>query len=117
MGVGYYIAKFCVGGALVCVFALISEVGSPKRFAGLFSAAPSVLTAGLAVTLIAETAGKAALDAEGAAAGAVGLIAYCLVATPLNRRFKSLGGSALAVLAWLVVAMGAYGALAGIAGR
>lgn len=117
MGIGYYIAKLCVGGFLVCVFALVSEVFSPKRFAGIFSAAPSVLTAGLAVTLIAETAGKAALDAEGAAAGAVGLIAYCLVATPLVRRFKALGGATLAAMVWLVVAMGAYGALAGIAGR
>src|SRR5215472_17922018 len=109
MGIGYYIAKFCVGGALVCGFALISEVCSPKRFAGIFSAAPSVLTAGLAVTLIAESASKAALDAEGAVAGAVGLIAYRLVATPPVRRFKALGGAALATPAWLVVAMGAYG--------
>ena len=117
MGIGYYIAKFCVGGALVCAFALVSEVFSPKRFAGIFSAAPSVLTASLAITLVAETAGKAALDAQGAAVGAVGLITYCLVATPLTRRFKALAGSSLAVLVWLVVAMGAYGALAGIAGR
>ncbi|HLZ22519.1 MAG TPA: DUF3147 family protein [Ktedonobacterales bacterium] len=117
MGIGYYSAKFLVGGALVCVFALVSEVFAPKRFAGIFSAAPSVLTAGLAVTLVAETAGKTALDAEGAAAGAIGLIAFCIVATPLVRRFKALGGSLLAALVWLGVAMGAYGALAGIAGR
>src|SRR5215469_13902348 len=106
MGIGVYIAKFVAGGALVCVFALVSEVFAPKRFAGIFSAAPSVLTAGLAVTLIAETASKAALDAQGAAAGAEGLIAYCLVASPLVRRFKALGGAALATLVWLVVAMG-----------
>ncbi|MGH2516570.1 MAG: DUF3147 family protein [Ktedonobacterales bacterium] len=117
MGIGYYIAKFCVGGALVCAFALVSEVCAPKRFSGLFSAAPSVLTAGLAVTLIAETAGKAALNAEGAVAGAVGLIAFCLIATPLVRRFKALRGSLLAAVVWLVVAMGAYGALAGMVGR
>lgn len=117
MGIGYFIAKFLVGGALVCTFALVSEVCAPKRFSGLFSAAPSVLTAGLAVTLIAGTAAKAALNAEGAAAGALGLIAFCLVATPLVRRFKALRGSLLAAALWLVVAMGAYGALTGVVGR
>jgi len=104
MGIGVYIAKFMAGGALVCIFALISEVFAPKRFAGLFSAAPSVLTAGLAVTLLTQGAAKASLQA----AGAVGLIAYCLAATPAVRRFKSLGGSAVTTLLWLIVAASAY---------
>ena len=99
------IARFLVGGALVCVFALVSQVCAPKRFAGLFSSAPSVLTAGLAVTLIAETTQKAALTAGGAATGAVGLIAYCLAATPAIRRFKALRGSVMVVALWLVVAV------------
>lgn len=105
MEIVVYIARFLVGGALVCAFALVSEVCAPKRFAGLFSAAPSVLTAGLAVTLIAETTEKAALTAGGAATGAVGLIAYCLAATPAIRRFKALRGSAMVVALWLVVAV------------
>ncbi len=105
MEVVVYVARFLVGGALVCVFALISEVCAPKRFAGLFSAAPSVLTAGLAVTLIAETTEKAALTAGGAATGAAGLIAYCLAATPAIRRFKALRGSAVVVAIWLVVSL------------
>lgn len=117
MGVGVYVAKFLVGGALVCVFALISEVCAPKQFAGLFSAAPSVLTAGLAVTLLAESAAKAAPQAAGAVAGAIGLIAYCLVATPAIRRFKALGGSALVTLVWLVVSIGAYAVLAKAVGQ
>jgi Protein of unknown function (DUF3147) len=108
MGIGVYIAKFLAGGALVCIFALISEIFTPKRFAGLFSAAPSVLTAGLAVTMLTQGAAKASLQAAGAVAGAVGLIAYCLAATPAVRRFKSLGGSAVTTLLWLVVAAGAY---------
>ncbi len=117
MGIGVYVAKFLVGGVLVCVFALISQVCAPKRFAGLFSAAPSVLTAGLAVTLIAQSATKASPQAAGAVAGAIGLIAYCLAATPAIRRFKALGGSALATLAWLVVSVGAYAALAKAVGQ
>ena len=111
MQLSVLIAKFLVGGLLVCAFALISEVFTPKRFAGLFSAAPSVLVAGLAVTLLAMTADKAALTAQGAIAGAVGMIAYCLTCAPLIRRFKALGGASLALLVWGVVSFGAYGVL------
>lgn len=105
MNLVVFIARFLVGGALVCAFALVSEVCAPKRFSGLFSSAPSVLTAGLAVTLIAETTQKAALTAGGAATGAVGLMAYCLAATPAIRRFKALRGSVMTVAVWLVVAV------------
>ena len=110
------IAKFVLGGLLVCAFALVSEVFTPKRFAGLFSAAPSVLVAGLAVTLLAMTANKAALTAQGAIAGALGMIAYCLACTPLIRRFKALGGASLALLLWGAVSFGAYGILGKVAG-
>lgn len=103
-----YAARFFAVGALVCVFALISEVCTPKRFAGIFSAAPSVLVASLAITLVAQNSAKAVSTAEGAIAGAVGLIAYCLVSTPAIRRFKSLAGSGLAVIAWSAVAVGMF---------
>lgn len=110
------IAKFTLGGLLVCAFALISEVFTPKRFAGLFSAAPSVLVAGLAVTLLAMSADKAALTAQGAIAGAVGMIAYCLACTSLIRRFKALGGASLALLLWGAVSFAAYGLLGKVVG-
>jgi uncharacterized membrane protein len=116
MHLSVLIAKFLVGGLLVCAFALISEVFTPKRFAGLFSAAPSVLVAGLTVTLLATSADKAALTAQGAIAGAVGMIAYCLACTPLIRRFKALRGASLALVVWGAVALGAYGVLGKVAG-
>lgn len=116
MQVPVLVAKFVVGGLLVSAFALVSEVFTPKRFAGLFSAAPSVLVAGLAVTLLAMSADKAALTAQGAIAGAVGMIAYCVVCTPLIRRFKALGGASLALLVWGAVAFSAYGILGKVAG-
>src|ERR1051326_9122188 len=65
-----YAAKCVLGGSLVCLFALIAEVCQPKRFAGLFSAAPSVLLAGLAVTLLSQGSATARLTAEGAVVGA-----------------------------------------------
>ena len=60
-----YIARFLAGGILVCLFALISEVCKPKQFAGLFSAAPSVLLAGLVLTLLFKRAWEKLLAPRG----------------------------------------------------
>jgi hypothetical protein len=46
------ISKGLAGGGLVVAFAVISECLTPKRFAGLFSAAPAVALAGLTITLL-----------------------------------------------------------------
>ncbi len=107
-----YVAKFVLGGVLVCLFALIAEVCQPKRFAGIFSAAPSVLLAGLAVTLLSQSSSAAQLTAEGAVVGALGMVAYCLVAIPSTKRFKALGGSALSLLAWFGITFSLYALLA-----
>lgn len=56
-----YIARFVAGGLLVCLFSLISQVCEPKQFAGLFSAAPSVLLAGLVLTLFIKGATSLAI--------------------------------------------------------
>lgn len=106
------LAKCCLSGILVCLFALISEIAQPKRFSGLFSAAPSVLAASLVITLFSQGAGIAQLTAEGAVAGAIGMIAYCLAATPTIRRLKALRGSIVTILIWAIVALGAYSVLA-----
>jgi hypothetical protein len=45
-------AKGVAAGLLVVAFALLSEGLSPKRFAGLFSAAPVVAIASLALVLL-----------------------------------------------------------------
>jgi hypothetical protein len=117
MEIEVYVAKFLVGGLFMCLFAVVSEVCSPKRFAGLFSASPAVLTAGLTVTLITSTVMIASLQAQGAIAGALGMVAYCLAAGPALRRFHLLRGAAVATLAWAVVALLAYGVLAMVVGR
>ncbi|HXR64357.1 MAG TPA: DUF3147 family protein [Ktedonobacteraceae bacterium] len=106
-----YIARFVVGGLLVCLFALISQVCEPKQFAGLFSAAPSVLLAGLVLTLLLKGAASATLTAEGAIAGAVGMIFYCLIATRAIERYKALLGSSVSLIGWLVVSFALFGAL------
>ncbi|GHO82809.1 DUF3147 family protein [Dictyobacter formicarum] len=103
-----YLAKFIAGGLLVCVFALISQICMPKQFAGIFSSVPSVLLAGLAITLIMQGADKATLSAEGAIAGAIGMVLYCIVATPAIRRYKALRGSLLSLFIWCLGSLCAF---------
>lgn len=110
-----YLARFLAGGLLVCVFAFISEVCKPKQFAGIFSSAPSVLLAGLIITLLVKGAASAVLTAQGAIAGAVGMIAFCLLASLTIQRYQVLRGSVLALIAWFLVSFAffvlLYGAL------
>jgi hypothetical protein len=88
----------------VTAFALLSEGLSPKRFAGLFSAAPAVAIAGLAIVLVDKGSRDAHREAVGMLAGSAGMVAYAATAIPLLRRLRA-GRTAVAALgAWFLVA-------------
>lgn len=108
MEVAYYVAKFLAGGTLVVLFALVSESFEPKRFAGLFSAAPSVLLASLMVTVVLEGTVPASASASGAVAGAVGLLVFALASSWAVYRFKGLVGSLVSLVPWAVASLVAY---------
>ncbi|MFB9681982.1 DUF3147 family protein [Streptosporangium vulgare] len=92
------------GGVLVMTFAMIGEMTTPKRFAGIFAAAPAVALAGMTVTVLNEGSRALAESALGMIAGAVAMVAYCAVAVPLVRRLGALVGSLTALAAWVAVA-------------
>jgi len=92
------------GGTLVVVFALLSQTLSPKRFAGLFSAAPAVALVGLALAVIDKGAHDAHEAAVGMVAGAAGMVAYALVAVPLLRRMRAGYAAVAALSAWFLTA-------------
>ncbi len=98
------LAKGMAGGLLVVGFALLSEGLSPKRFAGLFSAAPAVAIAGLTITLLDKGANSAHENTAGMIAGAAGMVAYAAAAIPLLRRVQAAGAAAIALLAWAAMA-------------
>ena len=95
-------AKGLAGGLLVVAFSLLAEGLSPKRFAGLFSAAPAVAIAGLTVLLLDKGAHDAHESAIGMIAGGVGMIAYAAMAVPLLRRRGAVTAAALSLSGWLV---------------
>jgi uncharacterized membrane protein (GlpM family) len=96
--------KGLAGGCLVVAFAMLSEGLDPKRFAGLFGAAPAVAIAGLTIALLDQGAREAHLNAVGMIAGAVGMIAYAAAAVLLLRRVRAASAAVVALAAWAGVA-------------
>ena len=94
--------RFLLGGAMVSLFAMIGDVVWPKRFAGLFSAAPSVALATLALTISTSGAATAALEARSMIAGSAGFIAYALASERLlaTGRLPALSVAAGSLLVW-----------------
>jgi Protein of unknown function (DUF3147) len=97
--------KGIAGGVLVVLFALLGEVIRPRNLAGITSGAPSVAAAGLVVTLLSSGAMMAWNLSLGMIAGAVGLVAWCLVGADAVKRFGGLKGSVATTAVWFVVAL------------
>lgn len=70
------LVRFLLGGLIVSLFALIGDVVRPKRFAGLFGAAPSVALATLALTTTKEGPRIASIEARSMVLTSVGFLLY-----------------------------------------
>ncbi|WP_066361387.1 DUF3147 family protein [Herbidospora mongoliensis] len=98
------VARGVFGGVLVMGFALLGEATSPKRFAGIFAAAPAVALGGMTITALSLGDHALSQSGLGMIVGAVALVAYCALAVPMVRRFGALKGSTWALLLWAAVA-------------
>src|ERR1700756_2191612 len=101
--------RFLLGGAIVSAFALVGDLVRPKRFAGLFSAAPSVALATLALTVAKDGPIVASIEARSMVLSGVGFIFY---AYPVQRvlasgRRPAIWISVVALTIWAVVALAA----------
>ena len=63
--------RFLIGGLVVSVFAVISDIVKPKSFAGLFGAAPSVALATIGLTAATHGTHYASLEARSMIGGAI----------------------------------------------
>jgi hypothetical protein len=100
--------KALSGGLAGGGFSLVGRAGHPKRFAGIFAAAPSVALASLALTVVVRGPEATVPYAQGMLIGSAGMFAYCLASLFLINRFHALVGSILAWLVWFAVAGGLY---------
>ena len=96
------------GGLFVVGFALLGEIAVPKRFAGLFSAAPSIALANLAAIVIAKGHADAQRRATGMVVGALAMAVACAVGVVLVRRYGARRGSVALCGLWLGLAEVGY---------
>ena len=96
--------KGLAGGSLVTAFALLAEGLKPKRFAGLFGAAPAVALAGMIVVLLDKGSHAVHENAVGMIAGGVGMVAYAAAVTQLLKRADARPAIAIALVAWAALA-------------
>ncbi|MEU6428589.1 DUF3147 family protein [Microbispora sp. NPDC046973] len=102
------VLKSLAGGVFVLAFAALAETLTPKRLAGVFSAAPSVALASLIVTAGIAGVPDVLASARGMQIGAVGFTLYCLIAVPLLGRWGVWRGALTALAVWGVVAAAGY---------
>lgn len=101
-----YTVRFGFGASISLIAALISL--KYQLFGGMFLAFPAILPASL--TLVERDAGRkeATIDAEGAIIGAVGLVAFALVAAFGISSWGAMTALLLAASAWLMVTLTIY---------
>jgi hypothetical protein len=102
--------RFLIGGTVVSVFSVFSDLLKPKSFAGLFGAAPSVALATLGLTVAGEGRGYAATEARSMIAGAVAFFLYASLVSALTMRYKwrALPVTSSSIFLWLSTAFGLW---------
>jgi Protein of unknown function (DUF3147) len=104
------VVRFLIGGLVVSVFSLVSDLLKPKTFAGLFGAAPSVALATLGLTVLKNGKQYAALEARSMIIGAVALLVYAVAVSYVLLRFKfsALLVALTSLILWLGFATGLW---------
>ena len=104
------IVRFFIGGLIVSVFSLISDLLKPKTFAGLFGAAPSVALATLGLTVLKNGKQYAAVEARSMILGAIALLVYAAAVSYVLLRFKlsAFPVTIMMLFLWLGVATGLW---------
>jgi uncharacterized membrane protein (GlpM family) len=104
------IFRFLVGGLVVSFFAVIGDVLTPKSFAGLFGAAPSVALATLGLTIITEGKGHAAVEAHSMITGACAFFVYacCCMRIMAKHRVGATPATLAGLLVWLICALAGW---------
>jgi hypothetical protein len=100
--------KMVNGGLFVVAFALVAEALDPKRFAGLFSAAPSVALANLLVVLLVKGRVDGLANLSGMIVGAIAMAAVCIAGIWFLPRLGSKKGSVVICLGWAVGAFAGW---------
>ncbi len=109
---GEMLVRFALGGAIVSAFSVLGTVFKPKRFAGLFGAAPSVAIATLGLAFAQHGARYAQIEGRAMLCGGLAMLVYCAACVVVTRRahVPVWLGAGLSWISWLAVAFGALAA-------
>ena len=99
------ILRALIGGAIVTVFAELGDLFTPKRFAGLFGAAPSVALATLGLAIVHDGKSLAIIESRSMIAGAAAFFVYafCVSRVLLLYRTSAMLTTLLLIPAWFAV--------------
>lgn len=102
--------RFLIGGSVVTSFAALGSSLKPRRFAGLFGAAPSVALATLSMTIVKNGRQYAGVESRSMIAGAIAFFLYasCVCWILLRFKFSTLVVTASAMTVWFGVALGLW---------
>jgi hypothetical protein len=94
--------RFLIGGAAVAAFSFFGDVFSPKSFAGLFGAAPSIALATLALTVSKDGKQFAAVEAHSMIGGAIAFLIYasCACSLLMKKKFSTLRTTLVLLPVW-----------------
>ena len=94
--------RFLIGGAAVAVFSFLGCLFSPKSFAGLFGAAPSVALATLLLTVSRDGRHYAALETRSMIGGGIAflLYAFCVSLILKTKKFSALSATLASMPVW-----------------
>lgn len=98
------VIRALLGGSLVVAFALVAQLFRPVKLAGVFSAAPSVALASLAVTVAGDGPADARSACIGMIAGAFAFIVYGRLAPTAMLKLGPKRGTVAALGGWSVAA-------------
>jgi hypothetical protein len=103
----------------VSAFATLGEAFTPKRFSGLFSAAPSIALVTLAMTFKSDGPRHVAVEARSMALGGMAFVAYCGACILIAKRAwcPVWVAAASAWAAWGALAFGAWKVLLALGAR
>jgi uncharacterized membrane protein (GlpM family) len=99
-----YMTRFAFGGLATAVVGIIATAFGPS-VAGLFLAFPAILIASLTLLGSHDGAPAAGADALGAAAGAVGLVAFGAAVWKLSPHLSALPTLIVASAVWFTVSL------------
>lgn len=87
---------------MVAAFSFIGCLFSPKSFAGLFGAAPSVALATLLLTVSRSGSHYAAIETRSMIGGAIAffLYAFCVSLILMTKRFSALSATVSSMTVW-----------------